>query len=346
MKTKKSKFLKAFGFSSLALLMGIAGTMAFAPLGANPNNLAGASEMVDQINTKADGKNIKYAPSALGLDPENDPIIYTTESGLEIKYGGVNTSLGGGDESFTELSSSTISSERPLAGYPYITMGTYSGYAVNWVIVAKSSTLVIQDYQKLSYYQTNKSYSGTYTNFFDNTYEETTPAGSALKTDNLLNNVCARTLKNISSLLSGVTPITGISGNTVLCFTECVLGTSRWSSADAGGCDMLNTTTNNRYNTDLGLTTAQKNAMTTKTHVAYSGTYGVTTYLTTNALRVAYTIGTTTGQVYWTNQAWEKYTAYAITAAGAHYNNSSESNTGRDNCTYGVRLACVVRLSA
>ena len=65
---KKSKFLKPFSFASLALLMGAAGVFAFAPLGANPS-LASASEMVDQINTKADGEKIKYAPSALGLDP-------------------------------------------------------------------------------------------------------------------------------------------------------------------------------------------------------------------------------------------------------------------------------------
>ena len=114
MKTKKSKFLKAFGFSSLALLMGIAGTMAFAPLGATPS-VAGAST-VDQINTKADGENIKYAPSALGLDPENDPVIYTTESGLELK-------------------SHYISNATPVSKVQYFTLGSYNGTPVNWLIV-------------------------------------------------------------------------------------------------------------------------------------------------------------------------------------------------------------------
>ena len=125
---KKKTFLKSLSFTSLALLMGAAGVFAFAPLGASPNNLANANEMVDQINTKADGENIKYAPSALGLDPENDPVIYTTESGLEIKYGGIDLN-------------NSLASGKPLSGYPYFTMGTYNGYAVNWVIIGRNTNV-------------------------------------------------------------------------------------------------------------------------------------------------------------------------------------------------------------
>ena len=111
MKTKKSKFLKAFGFSSLALLMGIAGTMAFAPLGITPNNMASASEMVESTTEQG-----LITPKA------DDPVIYTTESGLEIKYG---NSL---PNTPTHLTSGNLN------GFPYFTT-TKSGTTYTWVII-------------------------------------------------------------------------------------------------------------------------------------------------------------------------------------------------------------------
>ncbi|MFQ6749498.1 MAG: hypothetical protein ACLRFR_01485, partial [Clostridia bacterium] len=51
-----------------------------------------------------------------GLDPENDPVVYTTVSGLEIKYANSLTNTA-------------------FSGYTYFTMGKYKNNDVNWVII-------------------------------------------------------------------------------------------------------------------------------------------------------------------------------------------------------------------
>ena len=217
----KRKFLKTFSFSALALLMGTAGVFAFAPLGAGAQGgaLASASEMVDQINTKADGENIKYAPSPLGLDPENDPVIYTTESGLEIKYGGldVNASLGSGN----------------LKGYPYITMGTYNGYAVNWVIIGRAPDTNTFNSSITSFLfstwtgKTNYNYNKY---FLSNVYETITPAGTAIKTTTSSKSYV---MDNYSVNLSHIVNNSEIPSGCVLAFSECCLGYSYFNSTSA-----------------------------------------------------------------------------------------------------------------
>ena len=106
---KKHKFLKTFSFTSLALLMGVAGTMAFAPLGASAS-VANASEL--ETTTE----------QGLITPKADDPVIYTTESGLEIKWGNATTILGGGNES-----TSTVLDSGNLSGFPYFTTGSYMG---------------------------------------------------------------------------------------------------------------------------------------------------------------------------------------------------------------------------
>ena len=329
-KTKR-KFLKTFSFTSLALLMGAAGVFAFAPLGASPS-MASANEMVDQINTKADGENIKYAPSALGLDPENDPVIYTTESGLEIKFGGAtsNVAKGGGNET-TEFVS-TLPSSSVLNGYPYFTMGTFNGYAVNWVIIGKSTSGISTgnftfntdiSYEKLSVWQGKTSESPTYKNFFDQTYETNSPAGAAIKNNNILNDMSARKLtSNIKgSLLASVVPNEEIPSGCVLVISECCLGYSyfnctgaastsypynygnyNWggryryistnTNSNAGGGSFSYSTTagtlytyvNNLYSSKLGLTNAQKNLIQgQKLKTLYTNGASPNTYLETSS---------------------------------------------------------------
>ena len=283
---KKSKLLKTISFSSLALLMGIAGTMAFAPLGASPS-VASSNEMVDQVNTKADGENIKYAPSALGLDPENDPVIYTTESGLEIKFGG-------------ESVSDKVASGKPLTGYPYFTMGTYNGYAVNWVIIGRNTNDTVFTsaitYHLFSSWKTNNGSlsSATFKNngysFFKNTFETTTPAGSAINGVVPSKSYVADVTKATKSVVANAEVPSGC----VLAISEGCLGYSffnttsapsntylatasntygsryRYLSASAVGSasswtpatttdGTLYTYINNLYSTNLGLTSAQKN---------------------------------------------------------------------------------------
>ena len=161
-KTKR-KVLKTFSFTSLAILMGIAGTMAFAPLGASPN-LANASEAIETTTEQG-----LITPKA------DDPVIYTTESGLEIKWGNalpdtINSSLSSGN----------------LSGFPYFT--TQSGSTTyTWVIIGRNSNVTTLNTAVQSYlfstWKTNNSSSNDWkfgNSFFDNTYETTTPAGSAI----------------------------------------------------------------------------------------------------------------------------------------------------------------------
>lgn len=125
---KTKKFTKIALASSLALFMGagvLCSGLIFPMKTANLNALGAENSVVtneslaEEIKSYkediASGK-IKYAPSPLGLDPANDPVIYTTETGIEIK------------------SSNAITNPN-LTHYSYITLGSYNGYAINWLIV-------------------------------------------------------------------------------------------------------------------------------------------------------------------------------------------------------------------
>ena len=72
---KKSKLLKSLGFASLAVFMGATALFAFAPLNNTPIAAGG-------LNASANTENQTFD---LGLRPDTDPVVYVTESGLEIK---------------------------------------------------------------------------------------------------------------------------------------------------------------------------------------------------------------------------------------------------------------------
>ena len=377
----KRKIFKAFGFGSLAVMMAVAGTFAFAPLGAGAQGgaLANASE-IDQINTKADGENIKYAPSALGLEPENDPVIYTTESGLEIKFGGATayTANGGGNE--TETISYADLSSGPLSGYPYFTMGTYNGYAVNWVIIGKSTTMPSGTKTNLSYdiltnWQTKTDESPTYKNFFEKTYEIVSPAGVAIKNNNLLNDYTARKLtKTYPTFSSKVISTSEISSGYILAISESVITTSNYANTTTDySTSRLKTVMNNLYSTELSLTATQKNLILATTVYSryYNGSSIITndtaanqkmfplawwdsdehdndqnfllkTYLKTNALKIAYTIGTTTPAIYWTR------TGYSSVKNQVNLIGTNGGQVGGEytiTSILGVRPACVINIS-
>ena len=130
----------------------------------------------------------------------NDPVIYTTESGLEIKYGNISTAiaLGGGNEkgSFENMPSGNLN------GFPYFT--TQSGSATySWVIIGRnsgiSSNIIDVSYDTLANWRAKTTESPTYKNFFESTYETYSPAGSLITNHNVLNNYTARKLESIYS---------------------------------------------------------------------------------------------------------------------------------------------------
>ena len=110
--------------------MGAAGVFAFAPLG--------ISSAQEQPTTT----------TGLGLDPKNDPVVYVTESGLEIKK-----SNGKYTSTTTTTTNTGKTHTQDLTSFYYFTMGTFSGTIytaktrtstyevsnepVNWLIIGR-----------------------------------------------------------------------------------------------------------------------------------------------------------------------------------------------------------------
>ena len=140
--------------------MAAGGAFAFAPLGASPS-VAGASEMVETTTEQG-----LITPKA------DDPVIYTTESGLEIKWGNALPS-----SAHNNLSSGN------LKWFPYFTT-TNGSTTYTWVIIGRNPNLSLDSYtsinQIFSTWKTNSTYFTNGSYFFNNTYETATPAGSAI----------------------------------------------------------------------------------------------------------------------------------------------------------------------
>ena len=199
MKTKKSKFFKAFGFSSLALLMGAAGVFAFAPLGAT-TPLASANE--SEMTTTETGGLI--TPKA------DDPVIYTTESGIDIKWG--NTS------NITTLTSGN------LAGFPYFITHNYME-TYTWVIIGTSSTSLAGGAIDSSYIPfATWITSSRFAIEFNNQYETVTPAGIATNAE-LATDYLAMMNTLILPSLANLTVNEEIPADCVLCIANDIVAT-------------------------------------------------------------------------------------------------------------------------
>lgn len=179
---KKKKLLKKVSLASLAVVMAAAGIFAFAPIGANAT----------QFTTT----------TGFGLDPKNDPVVYTTESGLEIR---MSNGLISNSIATTTNAGNTYTQD--LSGIYYFTMGTYSGTIytgenksntasytvskepVNWIILGLGEQTGYF-YDKISMYlfetwknQNNEINYSNLTNgsyFFNKTYDEIGPAGQLI----------------------------------------------------------------------------------------------------------------------------------------------------------------------
>ena len=142
LKKSKRKVLRGFAFGGVALMMATAGVFAFAPLG----NVAPASLATSQ-------------PTDVLVTPqEDDPVLFTTEDGLEIKWGNAASLQGGGKEtwsgSFTSESTANTNigdthpatnntsnlSSGNLSGFPYFTT-TSGSTTYTWVIIGRNSNV-------------------------------------------------------------------------------------------------------------------------------------------------------------------------------------------------------------
>ena len=290
----KKSFFKKLGVSILACFMFCM------PLFAGCSSLCQGGSAASPAPTGPLGDIApKYAPSYLGLNPENDKTIFTTEGGLEIKFGGANLSSGA------------------LKGYAYFTMGSYNGYAVNWVIIARHSGTTSATSPSLSQ-TTLTNFLNSQTSYdFGEYLEKTTPAGQAIYASASKGVFLFQEVLNFSSV---PTLDNFLSAGEVYCISECDLFTTQFyksSTSPKYEGSNLQTVCNN-LPTTLGLTTAQTNLVVAKSiNSRYNSATDITTtnqkfyppairngerlqdMLTTKALRIAYKLGTTNSSFYW-----------------------------------------------
>lgn len=241
---KKSKFLKTLGFSCMAVFMG------------SLTILGGCTTNLSTNNGNDLGANQTFTTTGLGLDPKNDPVIYTTESGIEIKYGGLDIegTLGSG----------------ALKGYPYFTMGTYDNKPVNWVIIGRANDVTqnvhINGKESLLFSTWKNTSRATLSNYFmNNIFESTTPAGAAINAA-IASKSYVVDDKIITTSLSSIKNTAEIDSGCVLALSEGALGSSVYAATPspytgstlANYCEDL-------YEENLGLTTTEQNLIKPKT---------------------------------------------------------------------------------
>ena len=320
---KKKKHLKIFAASSLALIMS-AGVLCgvLAPVGAtsasSAANLAGVAQSPDRAQSES-----------LITPKEDDPVIFTTESGVEIKYA-------------NSLSNSN------LAGYTYFTMGKYIRsttnvtYNINWVIIGYDPSVerFVGDFSGDLYQNAGLVQGG----FSQTSTIDHTPAGNAI----------AREMYAISSLAK---PNDEIGDGCVLCFSQLALASNAFGSNNNYKDSDLQTFMINLYENNLNLEVWQKNMIVPQdlkqTFGASSSSevkqqyffplsargekFDIHYYLNDQSLRIAYSMIDNTASAYWlrSGQSGSQYafvdeTGY--TGWGGTYNLS------------GVRPAFVLKL--
>ena len=216
---KKSKLLKSLGFASLAVFMGATALFTFAPLNNTPIVAGG-------LNASANTENQTFD---LGLRPDTDPVVYVTESGLEIKK-----SNGKYTSTTTVTTNRGYSYTQDLTSFYYFTMGTFSGTVytaktqadkyevsnepVNWLIIGRGEF-----------------------NFYDET-----PAGNSIENDKNKQEIAA--LQNylpmsMSTIPEG--PEGEIPDNCFLVISEKILGSMYFNAKGAINYSFFSSSGNN-----------------------------------------------------------------------------------------------------
>ena len=152
---KKRKIFKTLALSSLAVVMAAGGIFAFAPIGANASEgIETTTERVGLIEAKVD-----------------DPVIYTTEYGLEIKFGNA-------------VSASATMNSGNLTGFPYFTT-TKNGTEYIWVIIGRNAnvnilTNALSAHLYSTWKATNSVVNGTFAKYYFENIDSFSPAGATL----------------------------------------------------------------------------------------------------------------------------------------------------------------------
>ena len=238
----RKKFTKIFACTSLALI-----TCATTLLAVNP-----FTPQTARASTQPEQQDV------FNLHPETDPVIYTTESGLDIKV------------------SLAIDANGVFTGYTYFTMGTYGGADVNWVIIGRHS-------ETTSGTSMGSSFSSPLANFFSNSspvsavniknwintcYENVSPQGSAIKADMGTDPIVVdqESSYSLNITLSSKEKVndTDLEPGEVLCMSQKSVGTA-FHPDGAYENSALQTYMNNLFISNLNLTDDQKAIVVPKT---------------------------------------------------------------------------------
>ena len=150
--------------------------------------------------TKAELDANILAGGGLGLDPENDPIVATTDWGLDIYFHNA------GEGTWKNTTADGSVSTAALSGYNYFLGGTYGGVALKWVIIGYSTNTVSAGPVKPN----NVSNS--------NVFPDTTDAGSVIKTYGSRGLIYVNSYK--LSAYTNAVGTTEIPAGCVLCISE------------------------------------------------------------------------------------------------------------------------------
>ena len=269
-KKKQKKFVKVACGISLSIFMG---TMAFLGAACTPNSVTTSGSQGAQGISGAESGSSTASSSIsnpFNLNAQSDPTMFTTQSGLNIKFGGVNGTVESG----------------ALTGYAYITMGAYNNTPVNWVIIGYNSSL-------------GYLFSGEVINGGNGLLDDTLidgPAGEAIKNNNWYS---PYGVQNDTELKAGEVLVISQGTLGTACFDAETSYSNDYNSSD---CE-LRKYVETLYNVGLNFSVAEKSLIQPKTLTNY-GTGGsitsnaymfplaargenftISTYLTSNALR-------------------------------------------------------------
>lgn len=232
----KRKIIKIISASGLAIMMGI-GTLFGVVISPMNSTRASTSGSEENLLTPQE----QLLAGNLELDPENDPVVYTTDYGLDIKF-------------HRDIPTFNTSSSYGVSGYIYFTMGSYNNTEVKWIIIGKNSNLtksaslytqVKTNWQTYGYY---KSYSGL----------DSSDAGTIIKNSSSKGLV----YDYLNCVFANAVSTTEIPNGCVLCISETSLYSCQFYSwNDAYGKyegSKVQSQMSSLYSSGLGLSSTQK----------------------------------------------------------------------------------------
>ena len=245
---RKPRLFKVLAASGLALFMGI-GTLCgalIAPInGSAAASMASQSSQTGQQADKNASANLSaenqakaeldaqiLAGDSLGLNPKNDPVVYTNEKGLNIKF------------HFQTFESGILN------GYAYFTMGNYNGADVNWIIIGRS---------ELGFDINTKLLISAFLGLVDSSIlpcDNNDPVYRKLKDESYQDII----INSDNYYFNTLSPSDELSSGEVLCLSETILCNTSFSTTgqNSYGNSALNKKMISLYNDDLNFTEQEK----------------------------------------------------------------------------------------